>query len=769
MAITHSGNQLTITDGVETWNNLVAYCQSNSLTTITQAGAGTGAFVLSGPIFVADDAKLVSLSISLRVGAQGGFYTIGSGSATIEFGELVTVSGKTIARNGCNIGLSGDLEQTAISYAREDRAGGEVRQNLTKRINFYGSSVLWHTAGDRKNLFISRAVSSRFIAGLGGGDRFLYTQPGAVIRDCSFEALATIEMVDAPAEFNGNRTQEMFRNFLNWQSGGIILIRDFESIGATNDFWSNNGGFRFIDSSLRLESGNVQNGEWRSQKAYSVNLQFTGSLAGVRVRYTNAQGDQYNAVSDAAGRVPELVLITQQTVGSGDPVGSLQSFSPFDRHIRKYGYKFELDLNFEIDAPLGRADAPFVLALSQDSVARLSEAAALALTGIEIDHAARRLTLTQTRSIRQIYDHVHAHLSQSANLSQPEFLRSQDGASFICDYDLAVDGCTLSGSGTVTLPTKTLARLNGGSVQPTIEDINGVLYRVFGLPTNAGAVLRVKRISTGAVINPPVVGGEATLVLVPGEDYEVRGDAIGYRASKFLTINSNNSAALEILLDQLLDRQGNPVYGQGNPVAKNLITFNPFTLTIEITYSPLMPTIDAYSTLDRIEELLATPLGLEFTAHPIWDDGKLVFPRDLVSGQPNPARIQAAANNEGIPELLFELEHEGHDRPYRLFDVSNGKTINYPTTVNLATGGGGGGSIDAESVGAAVLGAIVESELSVQQVLRLLLAVSTGKTSITPDDNGGAVVRFRDVADSKDRVVATMDGSERIAIIRDAT
>ncbi|MBD2021885.1 hypothetical protein H6F43_17020 [Leptolyngbya sp. FACHB-36] len=38
----------------------------------------------------------------------------------------------------------------------------------------------------------------------------------------------------------------------------------------------------------------------------------------------------------------------------------------------------------------------------------------------------------------------------------------------------------------------------------------------------------------------------------------------------------------------------------------------------------------------------------------------------------------------------------------------------------------------------------------------------------TVGGNGEAVVRLRDIADSKDQIVATMDGAERSAIARDA-
>lgn len=70
----------------------------------------------------------------------------------------------------------------------------------------------------------------------------------------------------------------------------------------------------------------------------------------------------------------------------------------------------------------------------------------------------------------------------------------------------------------------------------------------------------------------------------------------------------------------------------------------------------------------------------------------------------------------------------------------------------------------AEDNAGELLATIVENGLSVRDVLRLILAVQVGKTSIA---TGPTVVTFRDTADSKDRVVAGMTGSQRIIVTLD--
>jgi hypothetical protein len=73
-------------------------------------------------------------------------------------------------------------------------------------------------------------------------------------------------------------------------------------------------------------------------------------------------------------------------------------------------------------------------------------------------------------------------------------------------------------------------------------------------------------------------------------------------------------------------------------------------------------------------------------------------------------------------------------------------------------------TLSQDAVTGAVLEAPVEGSISLKEALRLLLAVAVGKTTIS-----GSTVTFRDLADTKARITASMTGSERTTITRDAT
>lgn len=65
------------------------------------------------------------------------------------------------------------------------------------------------------------------------------------------------------------------------------------------------------------------------------------------------------------------------------------------------------------------------------------------------------------------------------------------------------------------------------------------------------------------------------------------------------------------------------------------------------------------------------------------------------------------------------------------------------------------------NVGDAVFNAICEAGFSYGDAVRILTAVAAGKTTIVDSGGGSATVTFRDLNDTKDRVVATMQDSER--------
>lgn len=73
------------------------------------------------------------------------------------------------------------------------------------------------------------------------------------------------------------------------------------------------------------------------------------------------------------------------------------------------------------------------------------------------------------------------------------------------------------------------------------------------------------------------------------------------------------------------------------------------------------------------------------------------------------------------------------------------------------------------SLANAVWAKLVDGSYSAEEVIALLASVAAGKTSITDLGGGNATVVFRDLDDTKDRITASLTGSERTSLTIDGT
>lgn len=78
-----------------------------------------------------------------------------------------------------------------------------------------------------------------------------------------------------------------------------------------------------------------------------------------------------------------------------------------------------------------------------------------------------------------------------------------------------------------------------------------------------------------------------------------------------------------------------------------------------------------------------------------------------------------------------------------------------------------GAALTASDVAIAVWDRVAEGSFSYADLVRILAAVAAGQTTIVDNGGGSATVTFRDVNDTKNRVVADMQGSERVTLTLD--
>ena len=122
----------------------------------------------------------------------------------------------------------------------------------------------------------------------------------------------------------------------------------------------------------------------------------------------------------------------------------------------------------------------------------------------------------------------------------------------------------------------------------------------------------------------------------------------------------------------------------------------------------------------------------------------------------------AIGSNTQLMSLAATIRGYGDLTPEGIRDsVWNAFVVSYNSvgTMGKALGDVGAGSNPWD--------AVIESGFTAKEILQILAAVAAGKTDILDLGGGNATVTFRDLADTKDRVEASVTGSERTATIID--
>lgn len=137
----------------------------------------------------------------------------------------------------------------------------------------------------------------------------------------------------------------------------------------------------------------------------------------------------------------------------------------------------------------GHAYNPAVAALTLDPVVQMSESDAASLTGLSF--AAGTLTISGTRSAREVYDWMQWH--ECANRLEP-ILTSTDGTTFALGAHLTITG-SLVGSGTITLAADKVYS-NSGSMSLIIQSDAGRIVPVAAPALIAGSRVQLYNHST---------------------------------------------------------------------------------------------------------------------------------------------------------------------------------------------------------------------------------------------------------------------------------
>jgi hypothetical protein len=241
-------------------------------------------------------------------------------------------------------------------------------------------------------------------------------------------------------------------------------------------------------------------------------------------------------------------------------------------------------------------------------------------------------------------------------------------------------GCTINTATTATVLVDSVTGITTGTGVTLQEPQPSI--RLFGLPTVANTVLRVKDLTSNAITNPTPVAGEVTIIVNPARSYEIRADAPGYLMQRITLSGATPEFAFSL-------QDFRALYNSGVNRSSQ-ITFNYSTQVVTISDSAT--TISFADMFRTVEDYLATVNGLELDAQPypvtLPDRNILWFPK-TPGGAVNPVRVKPNPANTTDPALLFETYLDGaSDTSYGLFDFSaaGGRIIRVRSVVAIAQG-----------------------------------------------------------------------------------
>lgn len=517
--------------GTYTWADVVAL-NSTLMTSHTQAGGRT-LYRWRGILIIRGTAVLNVLDEFIELLGND---TTNPGriaadeNAKINFGEETTVNGKIVHRKGCQIlvtrafksSVNNSHPRFVLSFFEGSSAiwfnegAGSVQ---TAEVNLYGSCIRFsplNSTVNRVDIAITRAKSCLFqstVSTPSWEGVVCYIRRGGAV-DLVTLVQTDIEFYGINITFNAINTIEPISGILNW-TNNRLPVRGFSAINPVRSWRTNHkSAIDFIDSpNVTLSGGRVdREGSFvtplESRKIVSQNYKLVdagGAVSGALISF--AGRSNVSSTSNALGEVSELLLIIEETnVGSlAFPGSNYQPFggsaplpvidySAYVLEIKSYLHEPVRDTN-AITSQVGSSTLPFTRQLVVDTgVTQANTTTVAAYTGIT--HTATTITVTQPRSLNEIYDSRKLYWRNTAGVSPPY---KESDVFNLGGANLVIDGVTLVPATKFGYleTTGTISFINGGNATVPIEDSNGIRTSISITGLIVGSEVRLYDEATG--------------------------------------------------------------------------------------------------------------------------------------------------------------------------------------------------------------------------------------------------------------------------------
>lgn len=405
---------------------------------------GHSQYFCDGDFFMSSGAFLACANQSVEWQKNGSMTNIMEDGTALQLGVLYggENNNSTEATEGCRWSYRQTASTTSFFYSSSANA-----RTTGAIINFYDSLIESFTPSSSDWIFqrfvgTVRHIGCRYSGPMGG--RFYNS---------------TAEVYGTTFSGNNNST-------VSWLIGANY-IRPWNNV----TFYQNNTAVKIFSSGVTLFGGTLRNCVFEDSNGYIVSADATSSSPVIQLKLIDCTAfldskiqdirggiiSQYRsinaaavdrsgvAISGAKLRVADKNNTTQSSIEISDGSGTFGeilalrrewtdndpsvTYDPFTFRVRKYDYIFQ-EFTSGVSSKIEQD-----YRLSDNPVTVLSEAAAAALTGIAINFTSKTVTVTDARSISQIYDYCQSQLVLDANMDEAEFLKSNDGVTFTFNDD----------------------------------------------------------------------------------------------------------------------------------------------------------------------------------------------------------------------------------------------------------------------------------------------------------------------------------------------
>lgn len=198
-----------------------------------------------------------------------------------------------------------------------------------------------------------------------------------------------------------------------------------------------------------------------------------------------------------------LASKTDVLTSSGDV-----DWSSFFFSLRKYGSVYQ-SISLPVYRLYGQNEMlySFPSITTNSLITQTTKATVAAYSGISINHGTGTLTITANHTLAEVYDYSQYNLELDANMGYAEWLTSSDGVTFNCSYNIVIDNCTLSGTGNINAPGKSLTLQNNGNVTFPVTYSAGTRVPLLVTGLVNGSRVRIQKTSDGSLISEGTVSG----------------------------------------------------------------------------------------------------------------------------------------------------------------------------------------------------------------------------------------------------------------------